>query len=156
MGNGYFGEDTDSRLLFQEWLIPVCAPALQAQAQGDIAVCELIHPSADRRDWRRWLQRTGAFPALNLARGKVFDTLEQGSLAAMSGHGIAVADLLLSLTAIQTGMLALPFKQAVATGEGYYLVWPKASTRLRNIELLYRWLKEAAPEADMAELLWLE
>ena len=58
LGNGHFGDDTDSRLLFQEWLIPVCAPALQAQAQSDIAACELIHPSADRRDWRRWLQRS--------------------------------------------------------------------------------------------------
>ena len=86
----------------------------------------------------------------------MFDTLEQGSLAAMSGHGVSVADLLLSLAAIQAGMLALPFKDAVATGEGYYFVWPKASTRLRNIELLYRWLKESAPEADIAELLWLE
>ena len=134
----------------------MCSPALLVQVQRDLSACELIHPSADRRDWRRWLQRTGKFPALNLARGKVFDTLEQGSLAAMSGHGVSVADLLLSLAAIQAGMLALPFKDAVATGEGYYLVWPKASTRLRNIELLYRWLKEAAPSASSADLNWLD
>lgn len=156
LGNGHFGDDTDSRLLFQEWLNPVCSTALLVQAQRDLSACELIHPSADRRDWRRWLQRTGKFPALNLARGKVFDTLEQGSLAAMSGHGVSVADLLLSLAAIQAGMLALPFKDAVATGEGYYLVWPKTSTRLRNIELLYRWLKKAAPCVSSADLNWLD
>lgn len=39
----------------------------------------------------------------------------------MSGHGVSVADLLLSLAAIQAGMLALPFKDAVATGEGITL-----------------------------------
>jgi DNA-binding transcriptional LysR family regulator len=46
-------------------------------------------------------------------------------MAAMSGHGVSVGDLFLSLEAIRSGLLALPFPQAVATGEGYYLVWPK-------------------------------
>jgi transcriptional regulator, LysR family len=48
LGNGDFGPDTGSALLFREWLIPVCAPAMALQAAEDLAGCELIHPSADR------------------------------------------------------------------------------------------------------------
>lgn len=46
----------------------------------------------------------------------VFDTLEQGSIAAMNGHGIAIADLHLTLDALKSGLLGLPFREAIATG----------------------------------------
>ncbi len=48
-----------------------------------------------------------------------------GKLAAMHGHGVAMADLRLTLDALKSGLLALPFREAIATGDGYYLVWPK-------------------------------
>lgn len=145
LGKGDFGDSTESRLLFSEWLIPVCSPALLEKAKHHLPDCELIHPSPDRRDWRRWLNKTGRFPALDLTGGKVFDTLEQGNLAALSGHGVSVGDLLLSLDAINSGLLALPFSEAVATGEGYYLVWPRHSGKARHIELLLNWLKLHVP-----------
>lgn len=28
LGNGHFGEGSEDRLLFSEWLIPVCSPAM--------------------------------------------------------------------------------------------------------------------------------
>ncbi len=155
LGNGQFGPGTKSRLLFNEWLIPVCALTLAKAAQEDIFSSELIHPSPDRRDWRRWLKRTGKFADLNTARGTVFDTLEQGNLAAISGHGISVGDLLLSLEAIKSGLLTLPFNEAVATGDGYWLVSPKGTPRRKNIDLLYQWLKNAIPNQTPAEIDYL-
>ncbi|AXF74906.1 LysR substrate-binding domain-containing protein [Erwinia tracheiphila] len=154
LGNGNFGEATASSLLFDEWLIPVCAPRLKTAAQTNLAECELIHPSPDRRDWRRWLKKTASNPGLDLSGGKVFDTLEQGNLAAISGHGISVGDLLLSLEAINSGLLSLPFEEAVATGDGYYLVWPANSPRIKNIELLYDWLKKSAPTLPQRNLVY--
>ncbi|CCG87044.1 LysR substrate-binding domain-containing protein [Erwinia piriflorinigrans] len=145
LGDGKFGDDTESNLLFEEWLIPVCAPAQVEAARTGLVACELIHPSPDRRDWRRWLKSTGQHHGLNISRGKVFDTLEQGNLAAISGHGISVGDLLLSLQAIKNGLLVLPFSDAVATGDGYYMVWPKNTRRKKNIDLLYHWLKDSVP-----------
>lgn len=155
LGNGQFGPGTESRLLFNEWLVPVCTPALAEEAQKDIFSCELIHPSPDRRDWRRWLKRTGKFGDLNIARGKVFDTLEQGNQAAISGHGISVGDLLLSKEAIKSGLLALPFNEAVATGDSYWLVWTKGTPHRNNIGLLYDWLKDAVPNHTPAEIDYL-
>lgn len=145
LGNGDFGADTDCALLFSEWLIPVCAPALTAQAAADLTQCELIHPSADRSDWRRWLQKTAAWPGLSLSGGKVFETLEQGNMAAISGHGVSVGDLLLSLEAVHDGLLALPFSQAVATGDGYYLVWPKQASGQDAIHALCDFMLQNVP-----------
>ncbi|QQM76881.1 LysR family transcriptional regulator [Aeromonas caviae] len=155
LGNGHFGDDTECHLLFEEWLIPLCAPALVETARTDLAACELIHPSPDRRDWRRWLKGTAARPGLNLASGKVFDTLEQGNMAAISGHGVSVWDLLLSQEAIANGLLALPFHQAVATTDGYYLVWPRHSTRRKHIDSLRRWLTDAVPHNRLAHIEWV-
>lgn len=47
LGNGYFGESTESRLLFSEWLIPVCTPSLLEPARHRLPECDLIHPSPD-------------------------------------------------------------------------------------------------------------
>ncbi|MGE0970398.1 LysR substrate-binding domain-containing protein [Klebsiella sp. WOUb02] len=124
LGNGNFGADKRQTQLFAEWLIPVCAPTMTAAAREDLTACPLIHPTTDRRDWRRWLQHSELQPAVDLSQGLVFDSLEQGNMAAMSGHGVSVGDLLLSQQALRAGLLTLPFPQAVATGEGYYLVWP--------------------------------
>lgn len=90
LGNGHFGANTAAAKLFDEWLIPICAPALLADGQRDLAACPLIHPSPDRRDWRRWLQKSGIAAPPDLARGQVFDSLEQGNAAAIAGHGISI------------------------------------------------------------------
>ncbi|MFP1736871.1 LysR substrate-binding domain-containing protein [Lonsdalea quercina] len=152
LGNGDFGKSTESRLLFREWLVPICSPSMLNAAQTSLPECDLIHPSPDRRDWRRWLKRTGLYPGLNVNGGKVFDTLEQGNLAALSGHGVSVGDLLLSLAAIDSGLLALPFKEAIATGDGYYLVWPENSSKNKNIAFFLDWLKLNAPQLPNFEL----
>lgn len=156
LGNGYFGESMESRLLFSEWLIPVCTPSLLEPARHQLPECDLIHPSPDRRDWKRWLKRTGLFPGLDMSGGIVFDTLEQGSLAAMHGHGVAMADLRLTLDALKSGLLALPFREAIATGDGYYLVWPKNSLRGQSIERLLAWLNLNAPVVPSLDIVCLD
>lgn len=156
LGNGHFGAATESRLLFSEWLIPVCSPSMLVSARQSLPDCDLIHPSPDRRDWRRWLKRTGHFAELSISGGKVFDTLEQGNLAALSGHGVSVGDLLLSTEAVRSGLLSFPFPEAVATGEGYYLVWPENSARKQNVEILLKWLRQHTPLLPDAELIYLD
>ncbi|WP_312686191.1 LysR substrate-binding domain-containing protein [Kosakonia sp.] len=145
LGDGRFGEHTQSLRLFDEYLIPFCAPALLAPAQNNLAQCTLIHPSRDRRDWRRWLAGTGQFPHLNLTEGLLFDTLEQGLQAAIGGHGVTIGDVLLSQQALAQNLLAIPYPQAITTGDSYWLVWPKDSPRLSNIALLGEFLLARTP-----------
>ena len=97
-------------------VIPVCSRATATVARTNPAACELIHPSPDRRDWRRWLKGSGHDLEVDITRGQVFDMLEQGIAAAIAGHGISIGDLALCATAIDEKQLVLPFKTAVNTG----------------------------------------
>jgi DNA-binding transcriptional LysR family regulator len=146
LGNGQFGEQTRALRLFEERLAPVCAPSLVARARRDLASCELIHPSADRRDWRRWLKGSELESLVDIGRGHLFDTLEQGNQAAIAGHGVSVGDLALSCSALEKGLLALPFNRTCVTGDGYYLVWPVDSHRQKGIASLSQYLLTCVPE----------
>lgn len=128
LGKGDFPGEWESVQLFAEWLIPVCAPeaadgpwSLQRLQQA-----ELLHPTPDRRDWRRWLQATGLTDDIPLKGGQVFDTLELGMVAAARGYGVSIGDLVMVAEDVAQGRLALPWPSAVASGDSYYLVWPKA------------------------------
>lgn len=147
LGNGQFGEQTRSLRLFDEWLAPVCAPGLVAKARSNLAACELIHPSADRRDWRRWLKGSCYASTLDISKGKVFDTLEQGNQAAAGGFGVSVGDITLSLPALENGLLQMPFTRTIRTGDGYYLVWPADSAKQQGIGTLSAFLLERVPDS---------
>lgn len=139
LASGHFGADIESCKLFDEWLVPVCRPDYLPNDEISLAQLnevELLHASADRRDWRRWLARVGGLEQVNLERGQLFDTLDQGISAATQGLGVSVIDLLLASNEIGSGQLRLPFTQAVATGDGYYLVWLKASPKARQMREL--------------------
>ena len=74
-------------------------------------------------------------------------------MAAMSGHGVSIGDLLLNLPAIRAGLLALPFSTAIATGEGYYFVWPKNTLSPQPIALLQRFLNQHIPGPLPADVI---
>lgn len=145
LGNGDFGDNTTSALLFEEWLIPVCAPGVVNDAQSNLADCHLIHPTGDRRDWQYWLGKTHHTPRPDLGRGIVFDTLEQGNMAAMGGHGVSISDLRLSIPLVTAGLLEFPFSTATCTGDGYYLVWPTDSHHQESIVQLQAFLMQQLP-----------
>lgn len=90
-----------------------------------LASAELLHPTPDRRDWRNWLERMGLSSQVSLKGGQVFDTLELGMIAAARGYGVSMGDLLMVAEDVAQGRLSLPWPTAVASGENYYLVWPK-------------------------------
>ncbi|MGQ7959944.1 LysR substrate-binding domain-containing protein [Pseudomonas sp. SP16.1] len=139
LSDGQFPEEWDSVLLFEEWLIPVCATADAADGPWPLArlqAAEQLHPTPDRRDWRRWLQATGLSEQVPLKSGQLFDMLEQGIVAAARGYGVSIGDLLMVAEDVQVGRLGLPWRQAVCSGDSYYLVWPRthrAQARLQRL-----------------------
>ncbi|MEE1926431.1 LysR substrate-binding domain-containing protein [Pseudomonas sp. 148P] len=152
LGNGQFGERVKCQKLFEEWLIPICAPSLLGDGPWDqawLGGMALVHPSADRRDWKRWVQGSGLAGDLDLNRGVCFDTLDQGMAAAMAGHGVSIGDLALIGPHLRDGRLGLPFREAVATGDGYYLVWPQGSAWEDAILGLGEFLLEQRPEVGL-------
>ncbi|WP_194788497.1 LysR substrate-binding domain-containing protein [Pseudomonas sp. UFMG81] len=147
LGNGRFPAEVESLKLFDEWLIPVCHPDYLPGPSPELAAlerCELLHPSPDRRDWRRWLARLDA-REIGIDRGQVFDTLDQGISAAQQGLGISVVDLMLASTDLAAGHLVTPFPQAVASGDGYYMTWLKASPKAAQMHKLRDFLLARVP-----------
>lgn len=160
LGNGHFGAGIEACKLFDEWLIPIGPPE---PADGPpwtlerLKDAELIHPSADRRDWRRWLQAQAPqdralLEQVRLERGNVFDTLDQAICAAMAGHGLSIGDLHLVAQDIRLGRISLPFPSAVASGDGYYLVWLRDSPRQEHIARLRAFLLSQVLDISDLEL----
>ena len=139
LSQGDFPDEWESTELFAEWLIPVCAPEALSEQPWDLPrlqAAELLHPTPDRRDWRQWLQAMGLADQVPLKGGQVFDTLELGMIAAARGYGVSMGDLLMVAEDVAQGRLSLPWPTAVASGESYYLVWPKTrpgGERLRRL-----------------------
>lgn len=152
LGAGKFGDDTRCVKLFDEWLIPVCAPALLTAATASLAQCELIHPSPDRRDWRRWLRGAGFPGPVDVTRGQVFDSLEQGNAAAIAGHGVSIGDLALCERPIEDKQLVLPVRTAVSTGDAYYLVWPDGTGKAPYVRELHAFLQNRVPRMEYADI----
>lgn len=139
LGNGLFNEEWHSALLFEEWLIPVCAPGAVDGEVWDLPrlqQAELVHPTPDRRDWRRWLQAMGLEDSVSLKGGQVFDTLELGIVAAARGYGVSIGDLAMVAEDVLQGRLGLPWPTAVASGDSYHLVWPRARRGQERFERL--------------------
>ncbi|MCG3643612.1 LysR substrate-binding domain-containing protein [Pseudomonas putida] len=157
LASGRFPADIESFKLFDEWLIPVCHPDYMTQAHpqlSDLPRCEFLHPSPDRRDWRRWLARMDALD-ISIDQGQVFDTLDQGISAAQQGLGISVVDLVLASTDLAAGRLVTPFKHAVATGDGYYMTWLKASPKARQMHKLRDFLLGRVPPLVYKDINYL-
>ena len=129
LSDGQFPGDWHSVRLFEEWLIPVCAPSAVAAGPWDLArlrAAQQLHPTPDRRDWRCWLAAMQLEEQVPLQSGQLFDMLELGIVAAARGYGVSIGDLLLVAEDVAAGRLGLPWPEAVASGDSYYLVWPRA------------------------------
>ncbi|WAJ37413.1 LysR substrate-binding domain-containing protein [Pseudomonas sp. GOM7] len=155
LSDGQFPDEWESALLFEEWLIPVCA-AQETQAGvwslERLQAAEQLHPTPDRRDWRRWLQVTGLSAEVPLKTGQVFDMLELGIMAAGRGYGVSIGDLLMIAEDVEAGRLGLPWRTAVSSGEGYYLVWPRAHRARTRLQRLCRFLQAQVAAMRLPEV----
>ncbi|WP_273867014.1 LysR substrate-binding domain-containing protein [Serratia odorifera] len=147
-----FGVPRGKRLsvhpLFDEVLTPVCTPdylaaASQPLTAADLADQTLLHPTRDRRDWLRWLTAAGQAP-LPDAKSQHFDTLDLAMSAALQGFGIAIGDLCLLEDDLQARRIITPFPLSVASGSGYYLVYPEHAVLPTTLVQLVDFLTEEA------------
>ncbi|MDG1579596.1 LysR substrate-binding domain-containing protein [Pseudomonas sp. GOM6] len=156
---GVFPADWESIELFAEWLIPVCAPEAATDDRWDLArlqSCELLHPTPDRRDWRRWLQAMGLAEQVPLKGGQVFDTLELGMVAAARGYGVSIGDLVMVAEDVEQGRLGLPWPSAVASGDSYYLVWPKGRRGEERLRRLRDFLLDEVAQMHLPAVQWVD
>lgn len=133
--------------LLDEWLLPVCSPALYEKygALRNVADLErypLLHSVTE--PWTMWLfngraiERTGAY------RGSLFDDSHAMVRMAAQGAGLALARWSLVAEEIECGALVSASTKPIPFHRSYWLVRPQRAEGLRTVKAFSDWIKAEA------------
>lgn len=140
--------------LFEETIVPVCAPALARDAArplrvpADLARHTLLaveSHDADSlmADWVPWLVAMGQ-PDLRMRNTLRFSAYTEAVEAAMAGQGVVIGRLPLVSRLIAAGRLVAPFKSGASSRRGYFVdVSPRSEGQVVTQDLV-AWLFEEA------------
>lgn len=159
LSNGGFPDHLVATKLFDEWLVPICNSELineYAEGYKSNRNIPLLHPSLDKRDWKKWLYKTGYGKKIYLNEGMSFDTLDQGITAAYQGLGVSIADLTMIKNDVFLKKLYIPFPYAVHSGMSYFFVHPKHSVHQDTLEDFVSFLLLNSPCYDGLELSYIK
>lgn len=138
-------------------IVPACAPALLRERPGlrmpeDLANMTLLHENPDHHDWKCWLKRFGV-RTVDPNAGETFPNLDMAVKAAVMGHGVVMADVLLTRDEIETGQLVLPFPDLRCDTDWgrFCLAGPRDRWHEPKVAAFRSWVEEIAAE-DMKEL----
>jgi LysR family glycine cleavage system transcriptional activator len=136
--------------LMADELFPVCSPALlQAgkplKCPEDLRDHALLHTSnIYSDDWRLWLTAAGLPTDLSKQPGVTFDMIFMTTQAAIDGIGVAMGRTSYVQDDISKGRLVVPFKIALPTDAGFYLVSPQGRTDSPKLAAFRQWLGASA------------
>lgn len=148
-GVGPHWPGVESHKLFEEWLVPVCTPAL-LRKHGPVDDPErlqrypLLHSESE--PWSLWRARTSASdPAVGSVSGAELDDSTAIVRSAVRGHGLALARWSLVADEVAEGTLALACGEPLLAREAYWLVYPRRLRSLASAASFREWiLGEAA------------
>ena len=134
--------------LLNEWLLPVCSPALYAQlgpitTLTDFSRYVLIHGRND--SWTDWLRRVGG----DTTRTDVAPVLEDSAaaLAAVEqGKGVALARWSLVAADLAAGRLVRPMLPSVQQSSAWFVVAPPELFVLPKVTRFRTWLAHCCNE----------
>jgi LysR family transcriptional regulator, glycine cleavage system transcriptional activator len=130
-----------SQELFDEWLVPVCAPALLRRhgpivEADDLKRYKLLH--SPHEPWTAWLLEGGLDEEWPSA-GAAFDDAISIVRAAEAGQGLALAMWSLVADDVAIGRLAVAGR-AVLSARAYYFVCPPAHLTIDKVATFREWL----------------
>jgi DNA-binding transcriptional LysR family regulator len=134
--------------LFEEEVIPVCSPALAADAArplrepADLRAHTLLHMEdrdASWLEWNLWLHAHG-LRDLKPAGALHFSQYDQLVQAAVNGQGVALGRLPLLRRTLRDRQLVTPFRKSVVSACGYYLLRSARSAGKKDVAAFETWL----------------
>jgi len=135
----------DSVKLFDETLLPVCAPALAGTDSGQWT---LLHVASVTEDWEVWAEAAGL--ALPAGRpGITFDTIHMAIDAAAAGLGFAIGRRPLIDGDLAAGRLVAA-GPTVAAGTSHWLITGPSAGDRPEVAAFARWLKAEVERASPA------
>lgn len=132
--------------LVRNQLVPVCSPALIRQGNrlnmpDSLAKETLLHSLARPDDWASWLKAAGA-TAVDPYSGLKYESSVLAYQAAIEGHGVAIAQMVLVEEDLAAGRLIAPFEFCLDMGAyTYYLVFPLRKSKSPELTLFRDWLQ---------------
>ncbi|WP_298931908.1 LysR substrate-binding domain-containing protein [uncultured Ramlibacter sp.] len=140
--------------LFEESLLPVCAPALAAsrdnplQKPADLArhtllAVDMPQGMALTVDWEPWTQVMG-LSGLRMKNTVRFTQYADAIAAAMEGQGVAIGRLPLLAELLRSGRLVAPFGGGAASQRGYYVRLSERGAANADAQDFARWLRAEA------------
>lgn len=139
-------EDVEEELLIRLVVFPVASPDLLRRSPlagpDDLRHVALLHEES-KQWWQEWLEAAGA-TKVNARRGPQF----QGHLAieaAEAGQGVALADSVLALDALEEGWLVRPFSIDLPQG-AYYLIRPPGMAESPAARAFRLWVRQEMAE----------
>ena len=147
MGGGSWSGLYSDKIM-DEWLVPVCQPALLAKLgpvsdHADLKRYRLLHSSTER--WSDWLlDAQHDESALRIS----IDDSAAVVRAAEAGSGLALARWSLVADDVRLGRLAVASKKITRHVRTYYFVCPPKYRDMPKVAAFHRWLRaEAATHA---------
>ena len=146
--------DVVTEPLFEEALIPLCAPHLDVSSQGDLSRVALIHddsskPVMDAADWPEWLRKAG-FRSLEGTRGPRFNHADHAIDAAVDGAGVVLGRVALVMRDIEAGRLVAPFPFYLPARIRFWFVTSEAKMLTPKVRTFRKWLAQETGEVSAA------
>ncbi|MGY3031612.1 LysR family glycine cleavage system transcriptional activator [Bradyrhizobium sp. USDA 4354] len=135
--------------LMADELFPVCSPSLlrgdkPLRRPEDLRNHPLLHTSnANSDDWRLWLTAAGLPADIARQPGITFDMIFMTIQAAIDGIGVAMGRTSYVQDDIAKGRLVVPFKIALPTDAGFYLVAPESRREPPKLAAFRQWIVAA-------------
>jgi DNA-binding transcriptional LysR family regulator len=142
------------RPLFEETIVPVCAPALlkdrsrPLKKPADLANHTLLavegYPDESLMvDWAPWLNAMG-LPDLRMRNTLRFSQYTDALSAAAAGQGVVIGRLPLLAPKIAAGELVAPFQAGARSRRGYFVETSRHAAEVPEVQDLVAWLHEEA------------
>ncbi|MEO1495131.1 MAG: transcriptional regulator GcvA [Pseudomonadota bacterium] len=144
------GEDAGlySEVLAEEWLTPVCTPAVAEQiaaAGGSLDGQLLLHdesmdilnPTPTWQAWGRITEQEGDW-----VHGPRFSNADHSIDVALEGSGVVLGRIVLVERYLASGRLVAPFETAMRSGAQFRFVCPRGAETQERIATLLAWMRE--------------
>ena len=135
------GDKLHADKLFDEWLVPVCAPAFRErhgwiERSADLKRVPLLHSTSE--PWESWVD--GRANTLWARSGSTLDDSASVARAAMAGQGLALARWSLVAGDVLAGGLVFASKRLTQYEYSYHFVCPKFHLQLEKLVAFRDWL----------------
>ena len=133
--------------LLDEWLVPVCQPALFAKLgpvsdYADLKRYRLLHSSAE--PWSIWLLGVSQDEAMSMPSRVSVEDSAAIVRAAEAGGGLALARWSLAADEVRSGKLAVASKKVIPYRLTYYFVCPPKHRAMSKVAAFHSWLRAEA------------